>query len=158
MPSAATTSRPSTLALREPYLTTLGPPALVATFPPMRQEPRAPRSRGTARPASEARASKSARIVPAGAESVIAVVSATTSFSLLGLLALLAFSMSLPVDRITSSAMGTPPPTRPVFPPCGTTARRRELRCASVAEASRVVAGNKTSLDLPTKAPVQSVL
>lgn len=47
-----TTSRPSTVPRREPYLRSRKPPALVATFPPMWQLPLAPRSSGMINPCS----------------------------------------------------------------------------------------------------------
>ena len=47
VPSAKTAVRPTQLACRELWRMNLIPPAFVARFPPIKQEPFAPRSRGT---------------------------------------------------------------------------------------------------------------
>ena len=48
--SKLTASTPRTLPCRDPYLSSLTPPALVARLPPMWQLPFAPRSRGMVKP------------------------------------------------------------------------------------------------------------
>jgi hypothetical protein len=53
------------------------------------------------------------------------------------------------IDRTISSKTGTLPPTRPVLPPCGTTARHRSLQYFKISESSSVVFGFKISLLCP---------
>ena len=50
----------------------------------------------------------------------------------------------------------TPPPTRPVFPPCGTTGRPASVHRASTAATSAVSRGRTTAGVCPWKRPVQS--
>ena len=61
-------------------------------------------------------------------------------------------------ESTTSSATGTEPPTRPVFPPCGTTLIRRSLQCARIADTSAVLPGRTAAAERPTCARIQSVL
>ena len=53
------------------------------------------------------------------------------------------------VDSTISSNTGMLPATNPVFPPWGTTARRRELQYLSTADTSFVVFGRSTNWLLP---------
>lgn len=57
-------------------------------------------------------------------------------------------SMSL-IDMTISSKTGTLPPTRPVLPLCGQTARRLSLQYLRIADTSSVVFGFSTTLLLP---------
>src|SRR5712692_9397906 len=87
------------------------PPALVATIPPTVAESRAARSTPKARPASEAAPSTAARVAPAPTVTWPAATSTG--------------SMAASRRRLTTTSpcSGTPPPTRPVLPPWGTTGR-----------------------------------
>jgi hypothetical protein len=62
-------------------------------------------------------------------------------------------------DRLstTSSKTGTLPPTSPVLPPWGTTARRRSLQCFSTADTCCVDLGLSATLLLPLYLPIQSL-
>ena len=108
-PAPSTTRRPRRYPCKEPYRTTRMPPAFVAMLPPMWQEPRAPRSSGTRKPCWAAAASSSARVTPASAVMTPELVSKS--------------EMRRMRDMFTtmSWSRGTPPPTKPVLPPCGTT-------------------------------------
>ena len=64
----------------------------------------------------------------------------------------------LDVDSTTSSSTGTLPPTSPVFPPWGTTGRRRSLQCRSTRDTCSVVLGKTATLELPWYFFIQSVL
>ncbi len=60
-----TASMPNKWAWRDPYLSSCMPPAAVATFPPIKQEPLAPRSKGIMYPCSDTWLSNVSRIHPA---------------------------------------------------------------------------------------------
>jgi hypothetical protein len=51
-----------------------------------------------------------------------------------------------------------PLPTRPVLPPCGTTARRRALQCLNTAATCCVVRGRRRTRDAPLYLRIQSSL
>jgi hypothetical protein len=57
----------------------------------------------------------------------------------------------------TSSNAGTLPPTRPVLPPCGTTARRRMAQCDRMRDTWSVLLGRSASRDRPWYLPIQSL-
>ena len=59
-------------------------------------------------------------------------------------------------DSTTSPPAGTPPPTRPVLPPWGTTATSCSLHHARTAATSSVEPGRTTAAARPTNRPVQS--
>ena len=146
VPSASATWSPSTLPLSEPYRTTRSPPAFVATFPPTWHDALAPRSSGTTIPLVRANESHSSSVNPASATSVCESASASSSVR------------NRCVDSTTSVEMGTPPPTNPVFPPCGTTGIKREAQYRKHAAASAAEAGRTTTRLRPRYAPVQSTL
>ena len=52
---------------------------------------------------------------------------------------------------------GVPPPTRPVLPPCGTTATFSAAHSPTTAATSPVLAGRTTASALPAKFSRQSV-
>ena len=58
----------------------------------------------------------------------------------------------------TSSLRGTLPPTRPVFPPWGTTAMRLSQQCLRMLLTSSVVFGLRTVVERPLYFPIQSLL
>lgn len=60
--------------------------------------------------------------------------------------------------RTSSSLMGTPPPTKPVFPPWGTIAIPRSLQYLTISLTSLVVRGRSTVVDLPWYLFIQSLL
>mmetsp|Transcript_5486 Transcript_5486/g.23224 ORF Transcript_5486/g.23224 Transcript_5486/m.23224 type:complete len:205 (-) Transcript_5486:135-749(-) len=62
-------------------------------------------------------------------------------------------------DSSTSApaATGTPPPTRPVLPPCGTTGTPARWHAASTAETCCVVCGRATASAMHPYSPSQSV-
>lgn len=60
--------------------------------------------------------------------------------------------------RINSSCTGTPPPTNPVFPPCGTIPIRRSLHHFTMSLTSCVVRGRSTVVDFPWYLFIQSLL
>jgi len=62
------------------------------------------------------------------------------------------------MERIISSCTGIPPPTRPVLPDWGQTARLCLLQYFNIFEIFCVVLGSKTNLDLPLYFDVQSIL
>mmetsp|Transcript_4422 Transcript_4422/g.15514 ORF Transcript_4422/g.15514 Transcript_4422/m.15514 type:complete len:242 (-) Transcript_4422:24-749(-) len=145
-PLAKTTSRPRTEPWSEPYLRYRMPPALVEMLPPMWQLPLAPRSRGIIRPSLARVSSKCCRMQPAWQTMTPASGSIDLISSILAML------------TTTSSNTGTLPPTRPVFPPWGTTARLRSEQCRMMRETSSVVLGRRASLDLPSYLFIQSRL
>ena len=57
----------------------------------------------------------------------------------------------------TSPARGTPPPTIPVLPACGTTGTSSSVQAASTCATSSVVRGRTTSGAVPTYLPIQSL-
>lgn len=58
----------------------------------------------------------------------------------------------------TSSCTGTPPPTSPVLPPCGTTAMRFWLQYATISATSFVDLGLMTHAERPLYLFIQSTL
>ena len=60
--------------------------------------------------------------------------------------------------RMTSSLTGTLPPTRPVFPPCGTIPILFSLQYLTILLTSSVVRGLSTVEDFPLNFPIQSLL
>ncbi len=110
MPSARTASNPPTRWRIGPWRRTLTPPALVATIPPIVAESRAAKSTPTSHPAVRTASCTVARTAPA--PTVTSPASASTG----------PISESRRSDSTTSPPRGTDPPTRPVLPPCGTTA------------------------------------
>ena len=60
--------------------------------------------------------------------------------------------------RISSSLTGTPPPTSPVFPPCGTMPILFSLQYFTILLTSSVVLGLSTVVDFPLYFPIQSSL
>ena len=143
-PSASATSRPSTVPRSEPYRTKRVPPALVLTLPPIWHFPLAPRSSGIVRPRAFAALSRSSSVTPASATTTPALRSTETTARIKRRL------------TITSSCTGTPPPTKPVFPPWGTTAKRRSLQCFSTRDTSAVVLGRSRTVDRPRYFFIQS--
>ena len=121
------------------------PPALVATIPPTVAESRAARSTPKASPAGAAALSTAARVAPAPAVNWPAATSTG--------------SMAARRRRLTTTSpwSGTPPPTRPVLPPWGTTGRPASCRRAMTAATSAVLPGRTTAAAFPAKRPVQSV-
>jgi hypothetical protein len=65
LPSGRTTSNPSTVPCKLPYLNNRRPPAFVATLPPTQQDPLAPRSRGNKCPLSPRYVSAFSSMTPA---------------------------------------------------------------------------------------------
>lgn len=59
---------------------------------------------------------------------------------------------------MSSSLIGTPPPTKPVFPPCGTRGMRRSLHHLTISLTSFVVRGRRTVVDFPWYLFIQSLL
>jgi hypothetical protein len=59
---------------------------------------------------------------------------------------------------MTSSLMGTLPPTNPVLPPCGTTPILRSLQYFTISLTCCVVFGRSTTRDVPRYFPIQSLL
>ncbi len=88
---------------------TFTPPAFVLRTPPIAQEPSEPIDSGRSRPASSAAACASASVTPA---STVRVKSSADT----------ARTRRIRFVVISTSPFGTCPPTRPVFPPCGTIA------------------------------------
>src|SRR5581483_1688836 len=121
------------------------PPALVATIPPTVAESRAARSTPKASPAPAAAASTAASVAPAPA---VTWPAATSTASI---------EDSRRRLSTTSPCRGTPPPTRPVLPPWGTTGRPAVDSAAMTAAASSVLPGRTTAAARPAKRPVQSV-
>ena len=60
-------------------------------------------------------------------------------------------------ESTASPASGTPPPTRPVLPPWGTTAKPALAQTARVAATSAVEPGRTTTGVAPWNRPVQSI-
>ena len=112
------------------------PPALVERLPPIWQLPSAPRLSGKKRSAASAAFWMFCRMQPAS--TVIVKSSASrlrTAFMR---------SSDSRMQR-ASSGRGTEPPTRPVLPPCGTTAMPASEQIRMQAETSAVDAGRATS-------------
>src|SRR5215831_9463314 len=86
------------------------PPALVDRLPPIWQLPSAPRLSGNSRSTSAAASCSCARMHPAS----------TVIVKLTGSIARIRFMRPSATTMLSPSSEGTPPPTRPVFPPCGT--------------------------------------
>src|SRR4051794_27553085 len=120
------------------------PPALVEMLPPMAQEPRAPRSSGTKKPASSAACCTRSSGVPAW--TVIVAVAESIS--------------STPIIRSSESAtslsLARPPPHRPVSPPWGTTGWRWAWQTRSAVATSAVVRGRTTASGWVGGRPLQS--
>src|SRR6516165_8646793 len=91
------------------------PPALVDRLPPIWQLPSAPRLNGNSRSASAAACCRSARMQPAS----------TVIVKLTGSIARIRFMRPSARTTLCLSSGGTPPPTRPVLPPCGTIGKFR---------------------------------
>ncbi len=60
--------------------------------------------------------------------------------------------------KMSSSLIGTPPPTRPVFPPWGTMPMRRSLHHLTTLLTSSVVRGLRTVVELPWYLFIQALL
>lgn len=84
---------------------------MVATFPPMWQLPFAPRSRGMTKPLASTYWLSSSRMQPAWHTRVPDTLWKLMTWFIRA------------VDKMISSKTGTLPPTMPVLPPCGFTAR-----------------------------------
>jgi hypothetical protein len=59
---------------------------------------------------------------------------------------------------MSSSPTGTPPPTSPVFPPCGMTPILFSLQYFTILLTSSVIQGLSTVVDFPLYPPIQSSL
>mmetsp|Transcript_115713 Transcript_115713/g.226937 ORF Transcript_115713/g.226937 Transcript_115713/m.226937 type:complete len:218 (-) Transcript_115713:245-898(-) len=135
VPSARTTSNPKTFPCKLPYLITRNPPALVATLPPIMQEPFAARSSGNVNPFSPTCAFNHSSTHPASHVTTPAL----ESMSMILFMRL--------VDRINSPlSVPTAPPTKPVLPPCGTTPILFSLQYFKTRDTSSVVLGKQTKL------------
>jgi hypothetical protein len=142
VPSARTASIPRSCARIGPKRRTRSPPALVATAPPTVALPRLAIRIPRSRPGSAS--ATCCRVTPAPA--VTWDASRST-----GPIWFRRVRLST-----TSPCSGTPPPTRPVFPPCGTTATPAPVHRARTAATSAVSRGRTTAGVWPWKRPVQS--
>ncbi len=151
-------------------------PALVLTLPPMWQLPLAPRSSGMIHPAGHTCASSAPSTHPACATSVPLACSKARVVAWVMMEAVVLVDggarvqwvrgrtgskartlFMRPVCSTTSSKTGTPPPTRPVLPPWGTTASRRAAQCLITAETCSVLAGRSTRELRPSYLRIQSL-
>mmetsp|Transcript_5112 Transcript_5112/g.23015 ORF Transcript_5112/g.23015 Transcript_5112/m.23015 type:complete len:200 (-) Transcript_5112:103-702(-) len=146
VPSAVTTSSLRTLPCRDPCLSSRSPPALVLTLPPIWHLPLAPRSSGTVMPWTLSSCSRASRTHPASHTTVPAAGSTASTL----------FMCFNPMT--ISSWTGTPPPTRPVLPPCGTTASPRVLQCRRISETWSVERGRSKTRESPRYFRIQSSL
>ena len=145
-PSASTAVTPATWDRIVPNRTTREPPALVATAPPTVAVSRLAKSTGASSPAAWACRRQPARVTPAPTLTCIAPGSTGSIWS------------RRRVDSTTMAVCrGTPPPTRPVLPPCGTTAAPESAQRPTTAATCWASAGRATSKASPRNRPVQSV-
>ncbi len=144
-PPASASSAPTSCARAGPQRSTRSPPAFVAIAPPTVAESRAAQSIPNCHPAAAACAWTAAIVAPAPATTV---PSAATGAS----------PDSRRVDSTTapSTPAGTPPPTSPVLPPCGTTGTPAAAQAASTAATSPGAPGRTTARAVPRHRPVQS--
>src|SRR5580693_7238968 len=127
------------------------PPALVAIVPPTVADSREARFTPYARPAAAACARNSAIVTPAPAVTWAASLSTGPS------------SRSRRVDSTTAARPrlaggGTDPPTRPVLPPCGTTAAPCSAQARSTAATWAVDPGRTAHSASPAYLRVQSAV
>ena len=115
------------------------PPALVERLPPIWQLPSAPRLSGNSRSAAAAAWCRSARMQPAS----------TVIVKLVGSMARMRFIRPSATTMLSRSSGGTPPPTSPVLPPCGTIANPAAAQIRTTAATSAVEAGRTTSRVAP---------
>src|SRR5580704_6590385 len=113
--------------------------ALVDKLPPIWQLPSAPRLSGNKRSASAAAWCKCASTQPAS----------TVIVKLRGSIARMRFMRPRARTMLVPSSGGTPPPTRPVFPPCGTIGSLASAQIRTTAATSSVDAGRTTSRVAP---------
>jgi hypothetical protein len=145
VPSASTTSRPSTCSRIMPCCSTPLPPALVETLPPIWQLPRAPRSTPNTMPTSTAASCTACRVTPA----------CTCISPVLASMSSMRFMRSS--DSATAPSVGTAAPASPVSPPCGTTAILWALHRRMTALTSSVVRGRTSASGCWGGVPLQSV-
>ena len=113
------------------------PPALVERLPPMVQLPSAPSDSGNRRSTSEARCWATCSTTPASQVMVLEAVSSSRILS------------NRRIEMTTSPLCGVCPPTRPVLPPCGTSAILCTVASWQIAETSAVEPGRSTSGEHP---------
>ena len=111
----------------------------------MVQLPSAPSDSGNSRPASEARCCAICSTTPASQVMVLEAVSISRTLSIRR------------IETTTSPLCGVWPPTRPVLPPCGTSAIRCSLASLQIAETSAVEPGRSTSGERPRNRSRSSV-
>ena len=122
------------------------PPALVATAPPTVALARAPQSTPKSSPAARAWRCNASIVTPAPAVTCAAGTST-------GSRRVRPRKDSTTVGR---SHAGTPPPTSPVLPPCGTIAAPAAAQAATTAATSASQCGRTTHVASPRYRPVQS--
>ncbi len=155
-PFASTASIPTTCARIVPNRSTRDPPAFVAIAPPIVATSRAAKSTGVSSADALAARFQSASVTPAPAvtwndeESTGPISSSRPSDSTIT-------ARSSWVAWRQLSGRGTLPPTRPLFPACGTTTTCESLQYARTAPTSALDPGRTTAVERPAYRPVQSV-
>ena len=147
-PSASTASSPATRARTVPWRSARAPPASRGHEP----------ADGRAVARAEVDAGVEARPRRACACSAASVTPAPTSTWSDAAVDLAQRVRAASARRATSPPRGTPAPTSPVLPPCGTTAAPCSAQARSTAATSAVSAGRTTARARPPKRPVQSRL
>ena len=142
-PEASTASTPTTDARIDPQRSTRTPPALVDTAPPTVAVSRDAKSTPSSQPAARACACKAAREAPAPATHVPPLSTGDNE-------------VSRRVET-TTPPNGTAPPTRPVFPPCGTTGTPAAAHRRTTSATSGREPGRTTATEDPLNRPVQSL-
>lgn len=137
VPLGRTASIPKMWDLKDPCLTIYIPPAFVEAFPPSWQEPLAPKSRGTWQPNFDKCSFAFSSTTPA---STVRTELVSSNLTILFIFFVL---------TTTSSKTGTLPPTKPVLPPCGTTANFLLLQYSRILEICWVFYGVKASWEDP---------
>ena len=148
VPSASTASIPTSCCRMAPYRSTFTPPALVATIPPTVAESRDPMSTPNAQPDLRTCFWSAPRVVPAPTVTSPAT-SSTGSVTRRRSVDRTSCGRGEPRSSRGAAARGTPPPTSPVLPPCGTTAAPTSPQARSTVATSSRVPGLTTAAATP---------